>query len=129
MANRNWLKGAAVVLIAVLALAACSGKKEGGGSGGSRSSGKETPASDFSYDLSSDGQGIKITGYTGNGGKVVIPAKIEGMPMVEIGNNALHGHNNEKTQGFFVWRDTGFFISRKGTNSRTRRIVWQTEID
>jgi hypothetical protein len=91
MANRNWLKGAAVVLIAVLALAACSGKKEGGGSGGSRSSGKETPASDFSYDLSKDGQGIIIKGYTGKGGAVVIPAKIEGIPVVGITDGAFAG--------------------------------------
>jgi hypothetical protein len=79
------------VLIAVLALAACSGKKEGGGSGGSRSSGKETPASDFSYDLTKDGQGIIITKYTGNGGAVVIPSKIEGIPVVGIEGGAFQG--------------------------------------
>jgi hypothetical protein len=93
MANRNWLKGAAVVLIAVLALAACSGK--GGGGSAPKSGGKASPASDFSYDLSADGQGIKITGYTGKGGAVVIPAKIEDMPVVEIGEVAFKGHNDK----------------------------------
>jgi hypothetical protein len=70
--------GLAVVLVMVV-IAACSGK------------GKESPVSDFSYDVSSDGTGIKITGYTGKGGAVVIPGKIEDLPVVEIGAGAFEG--------------------------------------
>ena len=97
MTNRNWLgratiTGAALVLIAAMAFTACS-KKEGG-SGGSAGAVKgltETPASDFSFDLTSDGQGIVIKGYTGNGGVVRIPATIEDIPVKEIGMFALRG--------------------------------------
>jgi hypothetical protein len=35
---------------------------------------------------------ITITGYTGSGGAVTIPDKIEGLPVVEIGVNAFTGH-------------------------------------
>lgn len=34
---------------------------------------------------------IRITGYTGTGGAVVIPATINGMPVTEIGSNAFWG--------------------------------------
>jgi hypothetical protein len=82
--------GLAVVLLVIIV--ACSGgKKDGGGGSAPRSNAKESPASDFSYDLSSDGQGIVIKGYTGKGGAVVIPAKIEDMPVVEIGEYAFAG--------------------------------------
>jgi hypothetical protein len=33
--------------------------------------------------------GIKVTGYTGKGGKVVIPSKIEDIPVIEIGTMAF----------------------------------------
>ena len=34
---------------------------------------------------------IRITGYTGTGGAVVIPATINGMPVTEIWSNAFWG--------------------------------------
>ena len=100
MTNRNWLgkatiTGAALVLIAAMAFTACS-KKEGGSGGGSTSAsvGKASPASDFSYELTADKSGVSITGYTGNGGRVVIPATIEDMPVKEIGFQAFRGGEN-----------------------------------
>jgi hypothetical protein len=101
----------AAALTFALVLAGCSKKDSGGASGGSasgtggsagggaaqavsRAAGRETPASDFSYDLSADGQGIVITGYTGKGGKVVIPAAIEDIPVVEIGENVFRGQTD-----------------------------------
>jgi hypothetical protein len=52
----------------------------------SLTSGKSaSPAGDFAYDLNEAGDGIVITKYTGNGGVVVIPATIEGYPVVELG--------------------------------------------
>jgi hypothetical protein len=75
----------ALALTFSLVIAGC-GKKGSGGGGG-----KANPASDFSYDLTEDGQGILIKGYTGGPGKVVIPATIEDIPVVEIGNNAFDG--------------------------------------
>jgi len=77
------------VAVIVFALATCSGKKEGGGNSGngassSRSSAKEAPASDFAYLLTEDGRGVRITDYTGESETVVIPSKIEDMPVLEI---------------------------------------------
>jgi hypothetical protein len=90
-----------LALALTLVLAGCSKKDSSGGSAGGSSSGgsasapkasgKAAPASDFSYDLTADGKGIKITGYTGKGGKVVIPATIEDMPVTEIGPKSEFG--------------------------------------
>ena len=73
--------GLAVVL--VVTIIACS---RGGG-------GRATPVSDFNYDLTKDGKGIMITGYTGNGGKVIIPSTIEDYPVTEIWSLAFRGQN------------------------------------
>jgi len=92
--KRNILSILALVLALVFTMSACS-KKDGSGSS-SASKGKaekENPASDFSYDLTKDGQGILIKGYTGKPGKVVIPSKIEDLPVLEIGNDAFNGKN------------------------------------
>jgi hypothetical protein len=55
--------------------------------------GKANPASDFSYDLTKDGKGILIKGYTGGPGKVVVPAKIEDIPVTEIGAGVFNGES------------------------------------
>ncbi|MCL2196837.1 MAG: leucine-rich repeat domain-containing protein [Treponema sp.] len=81
MKNKNYLKGAAVLLIAAfgLSLAACGG---GGGNVNSTNATKN-----FKYELTKDKSGIKILEYIGTkGGKVVIPAKIENIPVVALGN-------------------------------------------
>jgi hypothetical protein len=101
------------VMLAVLALSlvftGCS-KKDGGAasgkSGGSAkaatSSGKANSASDFKYDATADGNGVIIKGFTGKGTKVVVPAEIEGLPVVEIGESVFQGisydffHKNER---------------------------------
>ena len=44
---------------------------------------------DFTY--SSDGSAITITGYTGPGGAVTIPATITGLPVTGIGDYAFSG--------------------------------------
>ncbi|MDR1178885.1 MAG: leucine-rich repeat domain-containing protein [Spirochaetales bacterium] len=81
---------------------ASGGGSSGGSAGGdvaqavSRAAGREAPASDFSYDLSADGQGIVIKGYTGKGGKVVIPAAIEDVPVVAIGGYSFQGQKNRE---------------------------------
>jgi hypothetical protein len=48
-------------------------------------------ATDFRYDLTADGKGILITGYTGGGGRVVVPEKIEDIPVMEIGSEVFAG--------------------------------------
>lgn len=74
-----------VALVAVIGLGvtACS-KKEGG-----KNSPPANPASDFRYDLTADGNGIKITRFTGSGKEVVFPSTIEDLPVLEIGNNVF----------------------------------------
>ncbi|GBR73726.1 leucine rich repeats superfamily protein [Candidatus Termititenax aidoneus] len=50
------------------------------------------PAKDFVYKLNDAGDGVVITGYIGKkGGKVVIPEKIEGMPVVRFECGPLDG--------------------------------------
>jgi len=45
--------------------------------------------SDFNVDLTKDGTGVVITGYTGKQAAITIPAKIQGYPVKEIGDQAL----------------------------------------
>jgi len=46
------------------------------------------PERDFSYKLTDDGTGIRITGYTGKNPNLVIPKTIEGYPVKEIQSNS-----------------------------------------
>jgi hypothetical protein len=85
-------------LALTLVLAGCSKKDSSGGSGGGsasapKASGKAAPASDFTYDATADGAGVVIKKYTGNGGKVVIPAEIEGLPVVELARESFIGES------------------------------------
>jgi len=45
---------------------------------------KANPASDFEYDISSDGEGITIKKYLGSEKNVIIPSVIEDFPVVEL---------------------------------------------
>ena len=94
-----------IILLVMINFVGCSkggGSSSNGSSGGDvsgavatvKSAGKEAPASDFQYDLTKDGNGISIRKYKGKGGKVVIPAKIEGYPVVEIENWAFAGQSS-----------------------------------
>ena len=49
----------------------------------------ELPASDFIYELSDDGSGVKIAQYKGQSLVCRIPEKIDGMPVVEISGGAF----------------------------------------
>jgi hypothetical protein len=52
--------------------------------------GCSSPASDFDCELSSTGiRSVIIKKYRGGGGAVVIPAKIEGLPVIAIGDEAF----------------------------------------
>lgn len=48
---------------------------------------------DFTYTLDENG-GAVITGYTGAGGKLIVPAKLSKHPVVGIGVNAFMGNKN-----------------------------------
>jgi len=66
----------------VVIIVACSGGKKGGRANSSK---------DFSYDLTEDGKGILIKGYNGKSSRVVIPSKIDGLQVLEIGNAVFDG--------------------------------------
>jgi len=84
----------------LVTLIACSGsKKESGKSGESAkpvneatasqgAKGTVAQASDFKYDLTSNGKGIAILQYTGKGGNVIVPDEIEGMPVLQLGGSS-----------------------------------------
>jgi len=76
-----------IVLVAVIGLimVACS---KGGG--------RASPVTDFNYELTKDGKGIMITGYTGNGGKVIIPSIIEDYPVTTIAYMAFRGQSQSE---------------------------------
>jgi hypothetical protein len=85
--RKNW-RIVVMGTIVLLHLIGCDGKSSAQSSNGGRNA---SPVSDFSYNLSGDGQGIKIIRYTGTGGSVVIPSNIEDLPVVEIGPRAFTG--------------------------------------
>jgi hypothetical protein len=71
-----------------------SGEKASRSSGGSSSKTTKAtkptvaPASDFKYQLTADRKGVRILAYTGNASILIIPATIEDMPVVEMGDPA-----------------------------------------
>jgi hypothetical protein len=55
-------------------------------------SGTANKQADFTFQLTENGKGVIITGLSGNPKTVNIPSKFEGVPVVEIGNNAFEDH-------------------------------------
>ncbi len=53
---------------------------------------KAFPGGDFSYSFNKAKDGVVITGYNGSAKTVIIPAEIEGYPVVEIGERAFDDH-------------------------------------
>jgi len=62
----------------------------------SKGGGRASPVSDFQYELADDGNGICISGYTGKGGKVIIPSTIEGLPVTVIKYRAFVGQSQSE---------------------------------
>lgn len=54
---------------------------------------KENPASDFKYTMTDDGTGVKITKYIGKSPKIIIPATIESLPVLEVTGLADKDHD------------------------------------
>jgi hypothetical protein len=50
---------------------------------------RAAPERDFAVTLNSAEDGCVITKYTGPGGRIIIPAEIQGLPVREIGRNAF----------------------------------------
>jgi len=83
-----------VLLVTVIASSGGGGRSTGdasGGGGSGKFGTKESPASDFVYELNKARDGIVITDYKGRGGDIVIPSTIEGYPVVEFAAKATSG--------------------------------------
>ena len=61
---------------------------------------KENPSSDFKYTMTDDGAGVKITAYIGKSPKIIIPAEIEGLPVLEVEALAECDHEEDE-----YWND------------------------
>jgi hypothetical protein len=81
--------------------------------------------SDFAVELTKDGEGVVITGYTGTVTAVRIPATIQGMPVREIGGSSRSGRylgafQNSKTisvvipEGVTIIRERSFSHDHPG---------------
>jgi hypothetical protein len=86
-----------VVVLAVVIIACSGGGNKGSSSGGGSSGDNGSSSGDYTYDLTEDGNGIKIKSYTGNSTKVRIPAKIEGIAVTEIGDEVFNGKTTSAT--------------------------------
>jgi len=89
---------------------------------------KESPASDFKYDLNEAGDGIVIQAYLGKGGDVVIPSKIEGYPVVGLKLEILYNFDISPITSL-IFPDTVTFIefaegaSGTLTNNKLKKLV------
>ena len=89
--------GKLVAAIAVATLvfgnfASCSKKGESAKKTSKDVALRENPASDFSYTMTDDGKGVLIKKYIGSSPKIIIPATIEGLPVLEVENLADLDH-------------------------------------
>ena len=66
---------------------------------------KENPASDISYTMTDDGQGVLIKKYIGSSPKIIIPATIEGLPVLEVENLADRDHEYGDLYWSYLWND------------------------
>lgn len=74
------------ILLGMVALSLASCEKNGGTVDVEKlKKGKPAPETDFETQLTEDGNGVIITKYKGCAKNVVIPATIQGLPVVEVG--------------------------------------------
>lgn len=80
----------------------------------------ETPASEFTYVMSSDYEGILIQSYSGTSDIVVIPGTIDGQPVVDIGEYVFA--NSSPVRAVLI-PETVIEIGELFTNSECIEIV------
>ena len=101
MKTTKKLVAAIAAFVMALAFASCNEKKGAAGAGASAGTTantanlKPSPEADFEIKLSDDGTFVSITSYKGKGGKVVVPATIQGLP-VKVVKNMNYGGSAEK---------------------------------
>lgn len=82
---------------------------------------KESPASDFKYDLNETGDGVVIQEYLGKGGDVVIPSKIEDIPVVGLKLEIFHGFNFKPITSL-IFPDSVIFIDSQNQNLANNKL-------
>ena len=105
---RKFLSYALPAIALALLLTSCGGGQGGGTVETTAVSDAGTPrekpaparresaqSGDYTYAVNDDGKGVIITAYTGKGGDVVIPATINNLPVVEIGEGAFRGRSRD----------------------------------
>lgn len=80
----------------------------------------EAPASDFTYEWSNDYEGIRVVKYLGSEDIVVVPAKIDGEPVVEV---AGYCFANDSTVRGVVIPETVVEISELFSNNKCVEMV------
>ena len=96
---REFLLYALPAIALVLLITSCGGKTKTAPDekvSPFRSKARTTQQSgEYTYAVSDDGKGAIITAYTGKGGDVVVPARINKLPVVEIGDGAFRGKSRD----------------------------------
>jgi hypothetical protein len=122
-----WGVLAAALILGMALVTGCS-KKDSGGGGSAQAvtGGKEAKETDFIYELNKTGDGVIITGYQKDaaGGDVVIPAKIEGYPVVAV----VYGFNAGFEDGSGYYNSTAAEIKAKGLRPAITSIVFPDSI-
>jgi len=78
---------------------------------------------DFNVDLTQDGSGVVIKGYTGSQRAVTIPAKIQGYPVKEINDGAFRLDNRVWIAGYGSY-DVGYLSDNlSGSNPISTRLT------
>lgn len=87
MKRKLWLVAVLVmsIVFAVVMLAACNGS----GSGNQNGDGEVGSSEGIIFTLNDVGDSYSVSGYKGNGGKVLIPSVYEGLPVESIGVEAF----------------------------------------
>ena len=92
MKKTNRLFAAIAAMMMALALASCNEK---GGTAAIEKLKKAAPApeADFEFKLTEDGNGVIIRRYKGKAKTLVIPATVQGLPVVRVGIGGFRDHN------------------------------------
>ena len=98
--SRKFLLYALPAIVLLLLITSCGGKtqtvpEEKPSPFRAKARRAQQQTDDYSYAVNDAGKGAIITAYMGNGGDVVVPATINNLPVVEIGDGAFRGRGGD----------------------------------
>lgn len=112
---RKLSKLVAVIAAMTVSLAFASCNKKDGASANF----KPNPATDFRYELTNDGSGVRILEYIGKSPRIIIPDTIEGLPVKEVWG----GKKNNDTITHVVFPDSATDIGVSFRNCSALQYV------